>query len=108
MPQIQQGELVPLNPEPERSLQSACHYVLRFEMANNNTIIVVDKTEEGQQAFDKSLVGSNLDVKRRKFCEVLDLSQMAGPGPTVSFLARTKFEDNTLPHPVGCASYRYQ
>ncbi|KAI5671508.1 hypothetical protein M9H77_11872 [Catharanthus roseus] len=47
MPQIQRGKLVPCDPEPERTLQSAC-CTLRFETMNNNTIITVDKMKEGQ------------------------------------------------------------
>lgn len=48
MPQIQQGELVDYSTEIEHTLRSARH-TIQLEMANNNSIIAVNKSEEGQQ-----------------------------------------------------------
>ncbi|KAI5662634.1 hypothetical protein M9H77_21957 [Catharanthus roseus] len=47
---------------------------------------------------------SNLDVKRSKFCEVMDLPLTVGPVPTIAgrLLAELDCKDNTLPRPVGC------
>ncbi|KAI5664098.1 hypothetical protein M9H77_23421 [Catharanthus roseus] len=50
------------------------------------------------------LDGSNLDVKRSKFCEVLDLLPKVGPTSTVvgRLPAELDCEHNTVSRPVGC------
>ncbi|KAI5682084.1 hypothetical protein M9H77_03312 [Catharanthus roseus] len=48
MPRKKRGKLVVFDPELELSLWSA-YCALRLETANNNTIIAVEKMEEGQE-----------------------------------------------------------
>ncbi|KAI5681818.1 hypothetical protein M9H77_03046 [Catharanthus roseus] len=53
-----------------------------------------------QSTITRSLIdGTNFDVKRSKFCEVLDLPPKVGPFPTIfgRLLAELDCEDNTLP-----------
>ncbi|KAI5677090.1 hypothetical protein M9H77_08040 [Catharanthus roseus] len=83
-----------------------------YSFMSNAIVKVIEECNKKNEGFDDEgqASKSNLDVKKTKCCEALDLPLTEGPAPIARgrFLDGLASEGNTLPRPVGFLKKRME